>query len=197
MPRLTKRERKIFEKMKKQKGKSPLSRQRLGEFVIWAIILMVLIVGGAWAWKELSKPLPGQSLPSLGNEHIDSIDTPHEPYNSTPPTSGPHMGGLADWGVHQDSVPEELFVHNMEDGGVIVHYNCEIGSSDQVTCDKLKEDLARVVEDYDHVLMHPYSKIDTRIALTAWERLDKFNEYDEKRIREFINAFEGIDHHVK
>ena len=37
----------------------------------------------------------------------------------------------------------------------------------------------------------------SRIALTAWHRLDKFEEFDEGRIRDFIERYEGIDHHVR
>jgi hypothetical protein len=37
----------------------------------------------------------------------------------------------------------------------------------------------------------------TRIALTAWTRLDGFEEFDEKRIVRFIDAYRGIDHHKR
>src|SRR5579871_960806 len=42
---------------------------------------------------------PGTSVPSLGNEHIQSIESPHPPYNSKPPTSGPHVPFVARWGI--------------------------------------------------------------------------------------------------
>jgi hypothetical protein len=35
----------------------------------------------------------------------------------------------------------------------------------------------------------------TRIALTAWTRLEAFDEVDEARIRRFVRAYRGIDHH--
>jgi hypothetical protein len=35
----------------------------------------------------------------------------------------------------------------------------------------------------------------SRIALTAWTRLDRFEEFDEKRITRFIDSYRGIDHH--
>ena len=37
----------------------------------------------------------------------------------------------------------------------------------------------------------------TRIALTAWTRLDTFDEFDENRIVRFIDAYRGIDHHKR
>jgi hypothetical protein len=53
----------------------------------------------------------------LGNQHIDVPQT-FDDYNSTPPTSGPHYGQLAAWGVHEQPLPNELQIHNLEDGGV-------------------------------------------------------------------------------
>ena len=37
----------------------------------------------------------------------------------------------------------------------------------------------------------------SRIALTAWTRLDAFEEFDESRIVNFIGRYRGIDHHKR
>jgi hypothetical protein len=37
----------------------------------------------------------------------------------------------------------------------------------------------------------------SRIALTAWTRLDRLEEFDERRIVRFIEAYRGIDHHKR
>jgi hypothetical protein len=37
----------------------------------------------------------------------------------------------------------------------------------------------------------------SRIALTAWTRLDRLEEFDDKRIRRFIDSYRGIDHHKR
>jgi hypothetical protein len=39
--------------------------------------------------------------------------------------------------------------------------------------------------------------MDHKIALTAWRRIDTFNEFDEGRIVRFIEAYVGIDHHAR
>jgi hypothetical protein len=36
----------------------------------------------------------------------------------------------------------------------------------------------------------------SRIALTAWNRIDQFAEFDEERIVRFVRAFRGADHHA-
>lgn len=127
-------------------------------------------------------------MPDLGNQHIAYPQT--AVYNSTPPTSGPHYESLARWGIHTDPIQNELQVHNLEDGGVMVQYNCPEG------CPELVSRLAEIVERYgEQVILAPYPSMDARIALTAWQRLDILEEFDERRIVRFIEAYRGLDHH--
>ena len=136
--------------------------------------------------------LPGERLSDLGNLHIEEGTRSPIAYNSTPPTSGPHYPSLAEWGVHDETLPDELVVHNLEDGGVGVWYNCPEG------CPELVDQLAEVVGQYDEgVLMAPYPGMDTRIALTAWTRIDRFEAFDEERVADFIEAYLGTDHHAR
>jgi hypothetical protein len=72
----------------------------------------------------------------------------------------------------------------------MVQYNC--------TCPELVDQLRGVVSKYDRfVILAPYPGMKPRIALTAWTRLDRLEEFDEKRIVRFIQAYRGIDHHKK
>ena len=149
-----------------------------------------------------------ESWPTQGNTHIQQGSASPIEYNTKPPTSGPHYPGLAPWDIYDEPVRYEQVVHNMEDGGVIVYYQCEDG------CPELREQLAEVVRTYivsgRHVLLMPndpqwtefgsqsaHQDMEARIALAAWQRLDKFDEFDEGRIRAFIERYEGIDHHVR
>lgn len=167
-------------------------RRRLTRGLLTAVLLVIVGYVGYWAYGRLTGPVPWQEVPDLGNEHIPSLDTPHIPYNSDPPTSGPHVPWLAPWGVHHVPIPRELQVHNLEDGGVLVQYHCPEG------CPDLVEQLKAIVRRYDkHVILAPYSKMDRRIALTAWGRIDKFDEFDERRIVRFIDTHAGIDHHKR
>lgn len=164
------------------------------------IITGVVVVGAVAALILFDPPPPGVEFPSLGNFHIASLEEPHAPYNSAPPTSGPHLGLLANWGVHEETVPPELFVHNMEDGGVVIVYDCPEG------CDDLKAELTALVEDVGgSVLLTPYSGIQHegtsyRAAAAAWTRVfyfDELTEENEGEVRTFINIYEGLDHHVR
>ncbi len=132
---------------------------------------------------------PGGRFPDQGTDHVQRGDL-HPPYSSVPATSGPHYGSpLAPWGVHGVRIPDEVLVHNLEHGGIGVHYNCPDG------CEELIAQLTGLVEaavaQGQKVIMTPYLYMDTRIALTAWTFLDAFDEFDEERIRAFIRSHES------
>jgi hypothetical protein len=162
-------------------------RWATGAAVAGAVVAAVIV--GYFAYRAQAD-LPGQKFPSQGNLHVQSVTDPHEPYNSTPPTSGPHLPYIAPWGVHTKPIANELQVHNLEDGGVMVQYNCE--------CPELVDKLAALVRRHDRfVVLAPYPTMTSRIALTAWTRLETLDDFDAARIERFIKAYRGIDHHPR
>jgi hypothetical protein len=156
--------------------------------VAGVLIILAAAAGFAFSQYRGGGPPPGTVLPDQGNRHIPTADTPHEPYNSDPPTSGPHLAYIAPWGVHTRPIVRELQVHNLEDGGVLVQYSCE--------CPEIAKALEAIVRRYDKfVILAPYPGMKSKIALTAWTRLDTLEQVDEKRIVHFIEAYRGVDHH--
>lgn len=147
---------------------------------------------------------PGRSVPTLGNAHVKEIREPHIPYNTVPPTSGPHLSFVAKWGINKIPIPNELQVHNLEDGGVLIQYNpdpllCKDCPALIAKLENLVElyQLKNPREKYHRLIVAPYPGMKTLIALTAWGRIDTLSGYDEKRIVRFIEAYIGIDHHPK
>lgn len=151
--------------------------------------VVVVALVGYFAYQA-SSGQPGVKMPDQGNDHIQTETTPHVPYNSDPPTSGPHMPSIKPWGIHTAPIPKEWQVHNLEDGGVLVQYNCD--------CPAEVERLKAIVQRYDrNVILAPYPGMKTRFALTAWTRIEQFDDLDEKRVARFIDAYRGIDHHKR
>jgi hypothetical protein len=168
---------------------SPSARRRR----LWVSGLAVALIAaglvGYFAYRAAAD-LPGAKLADQGNAHLQMTTDPHAPYNSDPPTSGPHLPYIAPWGIHTSPIVKELQVHNLEDGGVMVQYHCA------APCPELVAKLTEIVKRYEtQVILAPYPGMRTRIALTAWTRLDAFDELDEARIVRFIRAYRGIDHH--
>ena len=162
-------------------------RWTLGAGIAAAIVVAVIV---GWFAYRAQADLPGQKFPDQGNLHVQTLGDAHEPYNSTPPTSGPHLPYIAPWGIHTRPIPNELQVHNLEDGGVVLQYNC--------TCPDIADKLGAIARKYPtQVLAAPYPTMPSRIALTAWTRLETLDSVDEGRIERFIRAYRGIDHHAR
>lgn len=164
-------------------------------------LIGVAVVAALAALVFLDPPPPGVEFPSQGNIHLAALDEPHPPYNSSPPSSGWHMGFLAEWGVSEEPLPPELYIHNLEDRGIVLAYNCPDG------CDDLQADLTDFVEtEGGSLVLTPYedSIVDPdgqqyRAAAVAWKRVFYFDQFDEStrgEIETFISLYEGIDHHA-
>lgn len=166
-----------------------IARRRMRAGLIGGLATVAIAAGvvGYFAYRAAAD-LPGTSFPDQGNRHLAVETEAHEPYNSEPPTSGPHLPYIAPWGVHTRPVVPELQVHNLEDGGVLVQYNCD--------CPEMVEQLRRIVSRYDRqVILAPSPAMKSRIALTAWTRLLTLDAFDERKVVRFIEAYRGIDHH--
>lgn len=134
--------------------------------------------------------LPGEAFPSQGNAHIAEGDTSAQ-YNSVPPTSGPHWGTLANWGSYDFVVPDQVLLHNLEDGGVVLWYALGSPEENQERIGQLEE----VARGFEKVIIAPRENLESPFAATAWERRQLFNNVDQVEMRAFIEAFEGVDRH--
>lgn len=151
--------------------------------------LLAIAFFAYWAYGKVVEKPKWRSVPTMPSYHLTAAGLPHEPYNTDPPTSGPHVAYIAKWGVHTEPIPKELQVHNLEDGGVLVQYNCPKG------CPDLVAKLEGIVKHHNRAILAPYPGMENTIALTAWGVIDTFDEFDEKRITRFIKAHIDIDHH--
>ena len=177
----------------------------IGGGIVLAVIVGLII----YANVKSSQPVgEEESLPTLGNTHIEQGSTSPIQYNSTPPTSGPHYPGLAPWAVYREPIRYEQLIHNLEDGGVVIYYQCEDNCPELV--DQLDAYARPLIAAGRHLVVvrndptwtgdagatTPLHKdMGARIALVAWQRIDKFEEFDDARIRAFFERYEGIDHH--
>ena len=176
-------------------------------FIAIAFILSLFLPGLPFAQNSSSSTttsanndgtVPGEFYRTQGRDHIAEGDS-HPVYNSYPATSGWHystaMGDTFDydedllapalWGVYEEELPDEVLVHNLEHGGIRIHYNCPEG------CAELINQLKGMTKLGRKIIVSPYSLMESRIALVAWNYLDTFDDFDEMRIREFIAAHES------
>ncbi len=157
------------------------------------------------------EPVAGETLePMQGNIHIGNNETTPIPYLSVPPTSGPHYPNIAPWQVFAADKPwrYEQLIHNLEDSGVVIYYQCADGCPDLLA--QLRDLAQPLIDSGRHVLVapndptwttpngeHPHEDMGAPIAVAAWRHLLKLDTFDAEQINAFIDAFEGIDHHVQ
>ncbi len=58
-------------------------------------------------------------------------------------------------------------------------------------CQDLVSNLSEMAKDFDRTIVVPRTILDTRIALTAWTRIDKMNSFDKERIKNFIKSYKN------
>lgn len=162
------------------------SRLRTGRTIlIWAVIVGVIAGGAYWlvaSSRRAEGQKPGVAYPIVGNNHINPGQK-GAGYNSNPPTSGPHYPDPAKWGVHDQPLPDEQLLHNLEHGGIWISYQDE---KDQQLVSALRD----IAKDYAvKVIVTPRPEDDSKIAVAAWGRLLKLETFDRGQILDFIKAF--------
>jgi hypothetical protein len=136
----------------------------------------------------------GQVVPSEGQQHVQAGT--QITYQHQPPTSGSHysQAGVAPvaWQTIGTLQPE-VWVHNLEHGGIVVLYNCPSG------CDDLQKQLTTYVNsivpaepqygEYK-IILSPYSQgMGThKVALLAWDRIEFLDGYDQAKITQFYES---------
>ena len=143
-----------------------------GVVVLVAVVAVVFLTGGGDDDERATLEAAGftlQSFPALSNksDHSDVPTLETKPkWNSSPPTSGPHYGVPAVWGSYEEEVPLVQSVHNLEHGGVVIHYGPDVPSAE---VDKIREWYS---EDPNGLIISPLSTNKDKITLSAWTAPD-------------------------
>src|SRR5258708_26017697 len=158
----------------------------LGLLIAFGLIGLTTVLNASKSVNPLSlgtaNPPTEEDFPSQGQTHIADGQS-HPAYNSNPPTSGWHYAAPAEWGIYQQTLPDEVLIHNLEHGGIWLSYR---NTDDQQTIQQLS-DIARRYPD--HVILTPRLADDRPIAIAAWGHLLKLDAVDTAVILDFINRY--------
>ena len=145
-------------------------------------------------------PLPGQKECTVtittglvpGPATHLALCTPID-YPTNPPCGGPHWGLWAAFGVSENAIPRELYVHDMEHGSVVLAYRCD-GACPEVLA-ALHEVVAKEPADplcdptvHDRLVMTPDPLLATPIAAAAWGTTYTATCIDDASLRAFVAA---------
>jgi hypothetical protein len=128
-----------------------------------------------------------------GRGHVENNTSPGGPYSVAPATSGAHWVGAstnaeypapARWGRYDGEIPDEILIHNLEHGGIGLHYSCGEDCPDVVKA--LDDIMPRIPSQY---IMSPYRNMPSKIAITAWRHHLYLDEVDVDEIIKFIDEY--------
>jgi Protein of unknown function (DUF3105) len=98
-------------------------------------------------------------------EGVHSIQDPggtSNGWNTDPPTSGPHFGIAAIFGIYEDELELARVVHNLEHGGIFILYGDDVPDA---TVDELRS----FYDDHKTgTIMAPLDRLGDEFALGAW-----------------------------
>jgi hypothetical protein len=107
-------------------------------------------------------------------------------YPDPPPVGGDHSPCWGAWGVHDQPLGAEHWVHNLEHGGVVALYHCPAGCAMEV---KQLGDWAR---GRRLALLTEYTALPTRFGVVAWGYRLLSDTLDLRALQAFYDAH--VDH---
>ena len=140
--------------------------------------------------------------PSQGHAHVSAGEAERFKYNSDPPTSGPHREIFTSSFISPQPIPVWVQVHLLEHGNVLLQYKCR--------CPQIEAALSAIANGYDSkllppghlqplagdvqnaeeqglaVIVAPYPRMRSPVALSAWTRLATLQRADATSINGFI-----------
>jgi hypothetical protein len=180
------------------KKKPPARKNRT---IVWAVAIAVIVIAalGLLVIAPWNPPSPNTSpipvavdneakieeFPSEGATHVPAGTKVQ--YQTNPPTSGNHYPTWSKWGIFKDAPPDELLVHNLEHGGVIIFYDCPTGCTDAVN--SLASYANRYPPDsFTGIMLVPRTGLpnDARIALVSWQHRMLLKSLDQNKIQQFM-----------
>ena len=126
----------------------------------------------------------GTPVPDEGASHV--AEGTSVSYATTPPTSGSHWPVWAPCGAYSNQVPDEVIIHNLEHGNVVISHN--LTDPDQLS--RLIQLTGSLVDFDKWGVLRPYSDIDKGfVGMSAWTVVDLFQGVDVERIRRFYDTY--------
>ena len=176
-----------------------------------AVVALGLIVGGvlvfgggsgnnvATTMREAGFTFRTVEAKVGGTRHVNTLPKGFK-YNTEPPTTGPHFPLTILWGMYDSPVERLRTVHNLEHGGLVIHYG------DQVQPPTIEQLRDFYQEDPNGIVIAPLPSLGNKISLAAWTfdlgrlserdyegegRLAIGTKFDQDAFRTFRDEFRG------
>ena len=131
---------------------------------------------------------PGMKIENLGRGHFAQGEVAGLGYyNSNPPTSGMHSSNYERCGIFAAPLEEEIQVHNLEHGFVLIQYN----ETDENFVEALTDEVGNLPGWPNYYILAPYNDMEHKISLSAWGVLAYLDDIDSNLMNDFAKAYRG------
>ena len=197
-------------RLAEEKKRAELRRAQRRRNLVTTVIALVVAAGVVWLVLSDNKksensnvvgPVEnGVSPDEAGCGEVESAEeqeaehiaegAEHPPYNTNPPTSGPHYGaplGPIASGFYSDAIEPEKVIHNLEHGQIVIWYRPDASG------DLISEIQQLTEQQPEATVAVPWDDIDppSQFVLTAWGSLQDCVQVSQELVDDFRAEFQG------
>lgn len=185
----------MVQKSTKDRVRERQRAERLRRRMIWSVVTLVVLGSiGALIWSR-TRPSQGIEVAIMESSNHVPEGTDPGPFNTNPPTSGPHYDNPLPAGFYDEEeassvgpYPAGHLVHNLEHGYIVIWYNCS--QLKQIECGELKDQIQNVMDDAQNikVVAFPWDSITVPVVMTSWGAMQEFDRFDHKQALAFVRT---------
>jgi len=163
-----------------------------------ALAAVIVLAAAGLSLMSSFRPPMGASVPTSPPGQLIDLGMDPGTYSTDPPTSGVHFPVGLRAGFYEPEAADTLprfpagyLVANLEQGDVIVWYNC--GGLEPGACQELKGQIRMAIDllGSEGVIAFPWATIEEPAVLTAWGHILRLHTFDLKQVIGFIFAHRG------
>lgn len=164
-----------------------------------SLALRGLVVTGVSAFIVLFALAAGIGQPDIGRAAGIEGSAAHVPegqplpQRNRPPSSGPHYGARAPYGVSSSPIEPGYWIHALEHGGIVILFRCDSAEACATTARQIDEQVYARARDgrfgERKLVITPYQEIDYPIVAVAWGRVLELDGIDPVQLLAFYDRY--------
>ena len=187
------RERKTREREEREQIANRRRRRRNVIRAALAAAGLAALVGVVLVMAGFGLPEYGRAATMEGGVGVHVEPGAPLPQRNRPPTSGPHYGGRATYGVFKEPVEPGAWIHALEHGAVVIAFRCDSPDA----CDSIAGQVEREVYDPARpgrfgerkIVATPYQEMPGPFAVLAWGRILELETLDAVQMTSFYDRY--------
>ena len=193
VPPIDRREQRARERDERERAAARQRRRRVALRWFVGTAAAVGLVAAALLAAGFGLPEYGRSAPSEGGVGAHIASGAPLPQRNRPPTSGPHYGERASYGIFAEPVEAGAWVHALEHGAIVVAFRCTTPDE----CGAVADDLERTVYQpapvgrfgERKIVGTPYREMESPFAVLAWGRILELETLDATQMLTFYERY--------